>query len=286
VNGRSAPSVLAGTWRRLPPAPSPPATAQTVSVWTGKQMVIFGRAYPKPPLGIDVAAAYTPTSNTWRRLAPLKGPPGNFQGEYHAVWTGKEILVLGPFDFQAYDPTSHRWRHPAAPPTGVDGAGLVIWTGKEIIDWGGGCCGDALYAGWAFNPVTNRWRKLRSSPLAPSQGPSGVWAGHELIVLVTGIDPDGHPYPPSFARIAAYNPVANAWHRLAPLPAPRFNAGVVWDGQEMLVIGGIGAPQGGKPGPLAKVASRTTRRPTAGERLRRCPPDVRTSPRYGPASGC
>ncbi len=250
---RPATPVLAGIWRRLPTAPSPAPSALTVSVWTGRQMVIFGRAYPKPPLGIDVAAAYSPTSNTWRRLTPLTGPAGNFQGEYHAVWTGKEMLVLGPDDFQAYDPGSNRWRRPATPPVAVDGAGLVVWTGKELIDWGGGCCGDAFATGWKFNPITNRWRKLPSYPLAPSQSPSGVWTGHELIVLVGGLDPDGKPYPPSLARIAAYNPVTNAWHRLAPPPAPRFNAEHVWDGHEMLVIGGVGASKGGKPGSPAKL---------------------------------
>jgi Kelch motif len=245
VSGPSASSVLAGVWHRLPPAPAPAATALTVSVWTGWQMVIFGRAYRKLPLGIDVAAAYTPTRSTWRRLTPLKGPAGNFQGEYHAVWTG-----------------------------------------KEMIDWGGGCCSDAFSTGWAFDPVTNRWRKLPSSPLAPSQSPTGVWTGHELIVLISGLDPDGKPYPRSLARIAAYNPVTNAWRRLAPLPALRFNADAVWDGHDMLLIGGIGASQGGMPGSLAKVGFAYTRRATAGDSLRRCPQGVRTSQRCGPASGC
>jgi hypothetical protein len=253
VTGRGASPVLAGSWRRLPAAPSPAPVALTVSVWTGRKMVIFGRAYPKPPLGIDVAAAYTPATNTWRRLVPLKGPAGNLQGEYHAVWTGKEMLVLGPFDFQAYDPATDHWRRPAPPPTAVDGAGLVVWTGKEMIDWGGGCCGDAFSAGWGFSPVTNRWRKLPASPLAPSQSPSGVWTGHELIVLVSGTDPDGKPYPASLARMAAYNPVSDSWRRLASLPVPRFGARVVWDGHEMLVIGGVGAPEVGKPAPPAKV---------------------------------
>ncbi len=191
-------------------------------------------------------------SSEWaNRLTPLRGPAGNFQGQYHAVWTGEEMLVLGPDDFQVYDPQTNRRRAPR--PAAVDGAGLVVWTGKQLIDWGGGCCGDALSTGWGFNPVTNRWRKLPSSPLAPSQGPSGVWTGHELIVLVSGIDPDGKPYPSSLARIAAYNPVSNAWRRLAPLPASRFNAEVVWDGHEMLVIGGVGASKGGKPGSPAEL---------------------------------
>jgi hypothetical protein len=85
----------------------------TVSVWTGKEMVIFGRAYPKLPLGIDVAAAYSPTSDSWRRLAPLKGLAGNFQGVCHAVWTGTQMLVLGTDDFQAYDPRTNLWRRSA-----------------------------------------------------------------------------------------------------------------------------------------------------------------------------
>lgn len=253
VSERSASSVLAGTWRRLPAAPTPAPTGLTVSVWTGRQMVVFGRAYPKPPEGIDVAAAYTPASKSWRRLAPLKGPVGNFQGRYHAVWTGKEMLVFGPDDFQAYDPRSHRWRRPAPAPAGVDGSGLVAWTGRELIDWGGGCCGDALSTGWAFDPARNTWRKLPSSPLAPNQVPVGVWTGHEMIVLVSGIDPDGKPYPASFARIAAYNPVTNSWRRLAPLPAARFGASVIWDGHELLVMGGAGAPRPGKPAPLARI---------------------------------
>ena len=110
-----------------------------MSVWTGKEMMIFGRAYPKLPLGIDVAAAYNPTSDSWRRLAPLKGLAGNFQGVYHAVWTGTQMLVLGPDDFQAYDPRTNLWRRPAPPPTGVDGRVFVGWPGEELIDWGGGC---------------------------------------------------------------------------------------------------------------------------------------------------
>ena len=97
------------------------------------------------------------------------------------------------------------------------------------------------------------FKYLSYSPLAPSQSPSGVWTGHELIVLVSGLDPDGKPYPSGFARIAAYSPASKAWRRLAPLPAARLNADVAWDGHEMLVIGGIGALQGGRSGSPAKV---------------------------------
>ncbi len=250
---RTAASVMAGTWRRLSSAPSPAATGRTVSVWTGRQMLFFGRAYPKPPLGVDVAAAYSPTSNRWGRLAPFKGPAGNFQGHYSAVWTGQEMLVFGPFDFQAYDPSSNRWRRLPAPPTAEGPSGLVVWTGHEMIYWGGGCCGDSLSNGAALNPATNAWRKLARSPLAPSQTPTGVWTGRELIIFVSGLDPDGKPYPATLARAAAYNPATNTWRRIAPLPTVRYNATAVWDGREVLVAGGYGAPQTGKPATLPRI---------------------------------
>ena len=246
---------MSGTWRRLSPAPVA-RTPETVSVWTGRQMLIFGRAQQKPPMSVDVAAAYNPASDTWHRLAPFKGPSGNFQGHYTALWTGTEMLTLGPFDLQAFDPLTNHWRRLPAEPAGNEGGGLRVWTGHEMINWGGGCCGDASSIGYAFNPTTNTWRKLAPSPLAPSQNPSGAWTGRELIILVNGIDPDGKPYPASLARIASYNPTTNTWRRIAPLPAPRSGATIVWDGREVLVVGGYGTPtKEGKPPPLARIGN-------------------------------
>ena len=249
----TASSALAGTWRRLSPAPSPAPIGITVSVWTGRQMLVFGRAQPKPPLSVDVAAAYSPATDRWSRLAPFKGPVGNYQGHYTAAWTGKEMLTFGPFDFQAYNPLTNHWRRLPAPPRSSGPSGLVVWTGHLMIYSGGGCCGDFQSDGAAFNPATNKWRTLASSPLAPSQTPAGVWTGRELIAYVSGLDPDGKPYPAGLARAAAYNPTTNSWRRIAPLPAVRYNATPGWDGREMLVVGGYGASHAGKPATLARI---------------------------------
>jgi len=241
-----------GAWRLLPRAPRPaPAGPLTASVWTGRQMLVFGRFVPTPPHpGVDVAVAYTPSAGKWTRLAPLSGPIGNAQGGYHAVWTGREMLVLGPFDFQAFSPSTHRWRRLPAPPAGVDGAGLALWTGHEMVDWGGGCCGDALSAGWAFNPATNRWRTIAASPLAPSSSPVGVWTGGEMIVLVSGINPaDGRPYPSRLARAAAYTPATDRWRRIAAPPAPYAYGTVFWDGHRVLLLAPRTMPVGRPPSP-------------------------------------
>src|SRR6266571_3694223 len=81
----AASSPLAGTWRKLPAAPV--AVEQSLTgVWTGKQLIVFGRTPAMNP-SANVAEAYNPATSTWNRLSPPRGPdavPG-----YRAVWTGK-----------------------------------------------------------------------------------------------------------------------------------------------------------------------------------------------------
>jgi len=223
---------VAGTWRVLPPAPIP-APDLRLSVWTGKKMLVFGRVETRGPLGEilksgNVAAAYDPSANTWRRLARPLAAPG-YPGRWSAVWTGKEMLVWGDVN-QAFDPATNHWRRLPRSPGGA--GGIVVWTGRELISWGGGCCGDAVSDGAAYNPATNSWRKLASAPIGGQQTPVGAWTGRELIIF-PGRDADGKP-----VGGAAYNPATDGWRRLASLPEPPQGANAVWDGREVLVAGG------------------------------------------------
>jgi hypothetical protein len=183
----------------------------------------------------DVAAAYDPGANRWRPLSPPAASSGSTHGVYSAVWTGKEMVVWGSAD-EAFDPATNHWRRLPRAPNG--GRRLVVWTGHEMIGWGGGCCGDALATGVAYDPARNRWRTLPRSPLAGSQEPLGTWTGRELVIFVGNFDPNGKPWPARLARAAAYDPATNRWRRLASLPAPRAGANAVWDGHEVLVVGG------------------------------------------------
>src|SRR5918911_2549761 len=219
------------------------APAAVASAWTGKQMILFGRAGKRGAAGstfnrVNVAAAYDPARNAWRRLSP-PGPTGSFMGT-DAVLTGKEVLFVGQGTRLAYNPRTNRWRRlPGSPLLSIhDGYGIVVWTGREMIGWGGGCCGDAFSDGVAYNPATNRWRALAPTPLAGDQHPLGAWTGRELVLFVGNVNPDtGKPWPARLARAAAYNPATDTWRRIAPLPAPRGGAAAVWDGREILVVG-------------------------------------------------
>lgn len=234
-----------GTWSLLPKAPIAPQEGLS-SVWTGREMLLFGRVTDRARDGavlgrVNVAAAYNPGTTAWRRL-PSPGRTGSFM-RISTVWTGKEMLVWGQGTHESFNTLTNRWRKlPNSRYLAIhDGFGLVVWTGREMIGWGGGCCGDAFDDGVAYSPATNRWRPLARSPLAGSQHPVGAWTGHELVVFVGGFDPDGNPWPAKLARAAAYNPTTDTWRRIAPLPAPRGSASAVWDGREILVVGGADA---------------------------------------------
>jgi hypothetical protein len=243
--GGAAPERVAAAplWRSLPAAPvkfDQPST----SVWTGKELILFGRRIvtaldsrgaPYVVKSIDAAEAYDSASQKWTRLDPPPGP--GYEPNYNAVWTGKDALVFAPFRSLAYDPATRTW-------TSLRkwvGGGLVVWTGREAIGWGGGCCGDAFGNGRAYDPETDTYRELAPSPLAPSQGPVGAWTGRELVLFSSGFNPaTGKPYPASFARGAAYDPATDTWRRITPLPSSGlgFGGAAAWDGHEVLIAGG------------------------------------------------
>jgi hypothetical protein len=228
---------LAGRWQRLPQAPAAASLPyDRAGVWTGRQLIVFGRA-GAPGAMRNAAFSYTPATGRWRTLTPPRGPTGSYEGATAAVWTGRLMLVVGPFTSLSYEPATNRWRQlPAGPELGAP-SGLLVWTGHELITWGGGCCGDVTEGGAAYDPVTRRWRTLPKAPVAGQQRPLGVWTGKELIVL-----PGRRADHDERTGGAAYDPVKNAWRRIASPPQERLGSTVVWDGKEVLVVGGWGTP--------------------------------------------
>jgi len=226
-------STAEGTWKRLPAAPISPEFGARTSVWTGKQMLVFGRdqqtaldknGHPYATGALNVAAAYDPHSRSWRKLSP-PAKTSAFMS-LSSVWTGKEMLVWGQGTRLAYNPATGKWRQLANSPllSVHDGHEAVVWTGREMLGWGGGCCGDAFSDGVAYNPATDTWRGLPKAPLPGSQHPLGVWTGKEYVVVAG-------------AKAAAYSPARNAWRQIAAPPARTGNT-AVWTGNELLVAGG------------------------------------------------
>jgi Kelch motif len=226
------PAVTSGSWQPLPTMPAGYSEERT-TVWTGSQLIIHALHYGPGTTITSVTLAYRPATNSWQRLA--RGPqPANLQTSDVAIWTGSEMLVPGLTN-GAYRPATNTWRPMAREPSANDGA-VVAWTGREAIVWDGVCCAAVSNRGVAYRPTTNTWLALPIAPLARRRNAIGAWTGKELIVA------GGMVPPEAGSRIyrdgAAYNPVTGTWRKLPPMPGGRYGGIALWDGSEVIFLGG------------------------------------------------
>lgn len=150
-------------WRPIPPAP----VAFTVesTVWTGRQVLVWGRV-PRAARegGRNVLAGFDPATWRWERLAT---PPISPRSDARVLWSGTRLIVIGgngrsplprmDVNGAAYDPRANRWRAlPALPrvalrggstgePVGVTaawaGGALDVWVTRQVSRTCGGGCG-------------------------------------------------------------------------------------------------------------------------------------------------
>jgi Sporulation and spore germination len=231
---------LAGSWKQLPAAPLPALNARA-SAWSGRELLLLGRAGAR-----NVFAAYVPARNTWRRLPP---PPGR---SLRIAWTGRELIAWGS---AVSTFRSGRWMRLPGPPV-AGPPRLLAWTGSELLGWtpAGGAAyrpgsgwrrlprapltGSAAWTGSELIAVSGRsaaaftpgrgWRRLPQLPEA-RPGANAVWDGSELLVV------GGDTAP---ARGFAYSPAKNTWRELAPADSGRKGAAAVWSGSKLLLWGG------------------------------------------------
>lgn len=176
-----------GKWLMLPPAPLTPRQPVAV-VWTGVEVIVWGDASRSRSAGQREGAAYDPAADRWRELprAPLS------LNEASAVWTGKEMIVLGAHldgnnwsetdhaQGIAYDPETNAW-HVIAAFSLSPQASAVAWTGREVIAW------DYELKAGAFDPARNTWRKLPDVPLRFSECyPTSVRFGEVVVAWFCG----------------------------------------------------------------------------------------------------
>jgi len=220
-------------WRTMPtPAPGTAPALTQQAIWDGTEILQFG----------IVNAALDPDSGTWRPLAP---PP--LRGLATTVWTGRQVLMwVGDAGYYeepdnppdgdgdgsqnvgaAYDPTHDTWRRLPAAPAGTSGA-ATVWTGTELL-----VIGDR---GAAYNPSTRSWRRL---PAIDTSGASVTWTG-SVVLVAGGMDRHSN----ALATTEAYDPATNRVRDVAPMPSGRYQHAAVWDGNRLLVFGGVTTPAG------------------------------------------
>jgi N-acetylneuraminic acid mutarotase len=217
--GGSAYSPETDTWERLPQAPL--AGRHTTGAWTGSELIVAGGTGRSANGGaveyqaFADAAAYNPSTRTWRRLPPMPEPRAGAT----TTWTGSEVLVVGgsgpssnvrPYvrlytDAVAYNPASNRWRRlPVMGDTGRTDHSAT-WTGRQLLVWGGRTLREGSWTtprhGVAYDPASNRWSAMPKSVLRGRTNHVAVWTGSQLLVwgghaVKGGPIDDGAAYTP------------------------------------------------------------------------------------------
>ena len=193
-----------GRYRPLPRGPLAPSQ-RPLGAWTGRELLLVvsrfdveGRPWPAR---LARAAAYDPSGNTWRRIAPPPEPALGTLGA--AVWDGHELLLVAAGrdgrSTYGYDPATNRWRRRAPAPAGRRGP-TAVRAGARVLVWGGQSLDGTrpLNDGLAYDRRTDRWSRIAAAPLRPRSGSIVAWTGRELLVWGGGPHADGaafHPTP-------------------------------------------------------------------------------------------
>ncbi|MEY2425160.1 MAG: hypothetical protein QOI61_732 [Actinomycetota bacterium] len=166
------------------------------------------------------------------------------RGEPRAVWTGKEMIVVGGLaieqygafaDGAAYDPETKQWRRIARRPDPGRIMG-VAWTGTEIFALGrkeGTGIGE-MGSAHLYNPTTDQWRAA-SAPPRGFEAPDAWWTGKEVVVWQLGSG-------------ALYNPVADTWRDIPSADGAEAAGRAQWlDTAGVLAVQSAVTPENGGP---------------------------------------
>ncbi|MBI4405980.1 MAG: hypothetical protein HY537_17605 [Deltaproteobacteria bacterium] len=168
----------------------------------------------------------------WRPISREGAPSPRYSPVM--LWTGHELFVWGGGNSSGYfasgalyNPVTDTWK-----PINSEGAPAIrrkyhgVWTGTEVILW------DGIW-GKRYNPLTDQWKEMNRVN-APSDRTefSMVWTGTRLIVV------GGFGHDVSLKTCGSYDPIADRWFAIAPLPEPRQNVVTVWTGSRLLAWGG------------------------------------------------
>ena len=220
----SEPGAEVGRWRQMARSPLAPRYRAT-GVWTGDEMLVLGgltstgrfASLNADSYARDVAA-YDPSRDTWRTLAPAPFAPMDLS----TVVLARTIYVLdqtiqGERYLWAYNLDADTWRRLAGPPAeGVDqGVNGIVAAGSKLYAWhfDRKAPADLLY-----DPAKDKWSRAPVSPL-----------GGSLYGSVLGL-PDGRVVsvglnlstPLSGGRrfydAAVFDPKTRAWKRTPKAP--------------------------------------------------------------------
>lgn len=160
------------TWQAMAAMPGP-RRAFPATVWTGKEIVVWGGCDAAIPLCDDSGtglltdgAIYEVATDTWRPMAPSPLAPGVhpigvLTDDGLLFYAGRTEPSVEGAQVARYDPATGTWVELPDPPITPRRDSAATWTGSHFVIWGGEATGND---GAAFDPTTNSWIVLPEPP--------------------------------------------------------------------------------------------------------------------------
>jgi N-acetylneuraminic acid mutarotase len=268
-------------WRRVPASPLS-ARVYATALWTGSEVVVTGGqpAVETSQRSYTDAAAYDPTTNTWRRLPAPPTPHRPHIESVVAVAAGRSIYAWlswdhltrhapmggsrsgnesSGVDVDRYDTSTGRWTQVHATgdlPTGVHSP---VWTGSEIIMPAAFQCPFSCPVeygtfGWRFSPRTNTWTAIARGP-GNALDSQAAWTGSALLAFNNDSSINGgHATAIRPGDMEVWAPNTNRWTALprAPYSGDTQDISAVWTGDRLLMWGQMGPDRGTNKTPHGK----------------------------------
>ena len=229
-----------GNWRELALMPAIASHAGAVAL-NGKIYVVGGFLASVHLAAIDRVFSYDPATDQWKAVAPLaagpRGAPGVvvLDGKIHAIG-GRDPQLRVVSTHEVYDPATDKWTVAAALPIARDHLGIAVLGGKIHV-FGGrtGAPTDRVGRHDVYDPASDTWTTAAPLLTPRSAGVSIVLNGR--IVYAGGECKDAASFT-TYNEAEVYDPGANKWTALPPLPIGRHAGAAIVVGDTAYVIGG------------------------------------------------
>lgn len=207
------------SWTAGPPAPIPGGADHCNVAAAGGRLYVLGAIRVGSTFVDGNTYEYDPVTRIWQTVAQMNTP----RGASGVAAIGSRIYVAGGLDpsrsvadFEVFDAQAKQWRRLPNMPTARDHLTAQAVNGKVYAI--AGRAGSEFNVTEEFDPGTGSWTTRAPIPTARGGLASGV-IGNRIQVF-GGEGPSGSPEG-TFAQNEEYDPVANAWRSLAPVPTPR-----------------------------------------------------------------
>jgi N-acetylneuraminic acid mutarotase len=252
----------ADRWTKKKPM-ARPVHHQAMAEYQGKIYVFGGFVFPSSGGGwepVDNAWEYDPVADSWKALAPLPMKRGSAVaaevggklyviGGATTVEGSKETAINGNGPARVltvndvYDPATNTWQSRAPMALGRNHAFGGAVNGKIYVI--GGRTAHAFITVSTntdiveeYDPATNMWAGLKAK--MPTARSGGGWATYGGKIYVAGGEVSTPEVAGAFRAVEVYEPAANTWTKLPPMPMPRHGvAGAVLGNRFHLVSGMI-----------------------------------------------